>query len=703
MRVSELYPHRAGPVREPAVALEERLRTSAEITYSRGRRYNDAYPEQRSAETFEAFAEAVLSDRAQAKGEQYIAAPMRVNGNGKSHRGKDDALPSKFLAFDVDGVADAETGHALISALQGFAGFAYTTASSAPECPRYRIVLAVTRPMDRTERQRVSLAVQRRLDDQVGAGLITWDVSVYRAEQPIFLPLADAAVYRFAGVSAVDVDAMLAVAPDLEHRPDSHDRAARIATDDPVLAELHRRGMVKRQLEPGKYAVVCPCSHEHTSESNETSTIYLLPSFGGVRYGKFNCLHSHCVDRPQPQFLDALGLHPPAVWAAQRGERPAAEPVDRPQPVPQEAPTYRLIWAHEAQVHTDQASLISGLITPGSMVVTYGESNSGKTFHVVDRDLCVAAGLPWYKRETEPGLVIYVAAEGAHSVEHRVAAYKREVLADHDFVPFAILPQPLDLFRPLADTQPLIDFIKRTEDRYGIACVKVTADTLARVMAGGNENSPEDMGALVRNADQIRHDIGCAFEAVHHSGKNTAKGARGHSSLRAATDTEIEVTNDDGFHLAKVTKQRDLPIGDEFGFRLRVVELGADRYGHAITTCVPEWHLEAPLKTQRTKLTKQEQAALRILKNSLGQRKSFAPDAVRKAAPRPPRLGQFALFQGDFENAVERAGGLTPSDKPDTHRKAFQRAVQSLRDKGVIEVFDGYIWLSDKPDKAGQS
>ena len=32
---------------------------------------------------------------------------------------------------------------------------------------------------------------------------------------------------------------------------------------------------------------------------------------------------------------------------------------------------------------------------------------------------------------------------------------------------------------------------------------------------------------------------------VHHTGKDTAKGARGHSLLRAATDTEIEVKREE--------------------------------------------------------------------------------------------------------------------------------------------------------------
>src|SRR5690606_12964547 len=101
-------------------------------------------------------------------------------------------------------------------------------------------------------------------------------------------------------------------------------RAATIAHDDPVLASLDLLGMVKRELGPGKYAVQCPCSESHTSESNETSTMYYLPNFAGVKYGKFHCMHEHCRERPQEQYLEALGLDPREVWREQRGESVAA-------------------------------------------------------------------------------------------------------------------------------------------------------------------------------------------------------------------------------------------------------------------------------------------------------------------------------------------------------------------------------------------
>jgi RecA-family ATPase len=64
----------------------------------------------------------------------------------------------------------------------------------------------------------------------------------------------------------------------------------------------------------------------------------------------------------------------------------------------------------------------------------------------------------------------------------------------------------------------------------GVPVKMVVIDTLA----GGNENGPEDMGQMVRSMDQIRAETGSWDGFIHHSGKDAAKGSRGHTSLRAA-------------------------------------------------------------------------------------------------------------------------------------------------------------------------
>src|SRR5690606_1496170 len=109
----------------------------------------------------------------------------------------------------------------------------------------------------------------------------------------------------------------------------------------------------------------------------------------------------------------------------------------------------------------------------------------------------------------------------------------------------------------------------------------IVVDTLSRALAGGDENASTDMGALVRNVDALRRKVRAHIMLVHHSGKDRAKGARGHSLLRAATDTEIEISKGE----IVVTKQRDIDGSFSRGFVLEPVEIGRDAEGDPVTSC----------------------------------------------------------------------------------------------------------------------
>lgn len=186
------------------------------IRYSRGRNTYDASPEQRVAADFDAFEAAFLADRSAKKGQTFVCSAFRINGDGRPHRGKDEALPRAFLPFDLDSIPDADTFNELRQWFTGYRGFGYTTASHLPDAPRCRIVLAADRAMTRDEGKRACLAMQRRVERDFGLGVLKFDENVYRAEQPLFTPLHGAMDFRFLG-EPVKVDELLAeVPPDAE-------------------------------------------------------------------------------------------------------------------------------------------------------------------------------------------------------------------------------------------------------------------------------------------------------------------------------------------------------------------------------------------------------------------------------------------------------------------------------------------------------
>ena len=263
----------------------------------------------------------------------------------------------------------------------------------------------------------------------------------------------------------------------------------------------------------------------------------------------------------------------------------------------------------KVELSTNSISLIDDWYDCGAMVVTYGESESGKTHVVLSQAFAIAAGQPWAGSDTRKGLVVYVAAEGGRGIKKRVVAW-REKLQQPD-IPFALVPCPIDLWSTPGDTKPLIKLIRAAEEECGCKAAMVVIDTLSRALAGGNENASEDMGAIVMHCDQIREATKATVHLVHHTGKSKASGARGHSSLRAATDTEIEISKGS----IKATKQRDMDHPKPLRFELETIKLGVDNRGKKITTALPVISMETEFTP--TALSADQDTALDALEGTL--------------------------------------------------------------------------------------
>jgi hypothetical protein len=182
----------------------------------------------------------------------------------------------------------------------------------------------------------------------------------------------------------------------------------------------------------------------------------------------------------------------------------------------------------------------------------------------------------------ERGFVVYVAAENPVSVQNRVWAWmQHHKVADLDL---AVVYGGINLSQ-LADARRLVRLIQEIEQPP----VLVVIDTLARAMMG-DENSAEEMGEFVRSCEEIRNAFGCHVLIIHHTGKDLTKGSRGSSALRAAVDTEVEVSRvRNEVRALKITKVRDgKREGERYGLKLVDVPLGPDADGRTDTTAVIE-------------------------------------------------------------------------------------------------------------------
>ncbi len=240
--------------------------------------------------------------------------------------------------------------------------------------------------------------------------------------------------------------------------------------------------------------------------------------------------------------------------------------------------------------------IVEGVLTAGAGSILYGDSNSGKTFLALDMSVHVALGYTWMSRRIEKGMVIYLAAESPTSVISRVQAWQMH----HGLKVknLCIVENPIDLFSDDADTNSIVELVKALEHERGQKALLIVGDTLARISAGANENAGSDMGLVIKRFDHIRKYCQAHFMLIHHCGKNAAAGARGWSGVRAAVDTEIEVTDISGEKCAEITKQRDLDSkGVRQGFRLESVSLGTSKWGKPVTSCIVK-SADAPEKTR---------------------------------------------------------------------------------------------------------
>lgn len=342
-----------------------------------------------------------------------------------------------------------------------------------------------------------------------------------------------------------------------------------------------------------------------------------------------------------------------------------------------------LQWYDEIEESLETADFVEGLLMDGSAAVLYGESNSGKTFLACDLALHVAAGLPWMGREVETGAVLYCALEGSRGLSNRIAAWRTE----HNIhgLPFAAISSSLNLLDPMADTPRIIStatVVKAMLPDYQLRLIVI--DTLARSMIGGSENEAEDMGALIANMDEIRRATGACVLFVHHTGKDPSRGSRGHSSLRAAVDTEIEVQHEkeDPIRRAKVVKQRELGADVEIAFSLRVVTLGINNRGRDVTTCivVPE---KAEEKIRTRTLSSRQKTALDVLNDLVARAGQQGVGQVPAEIPSVPEQWWRDRF---YERAM-------PGDSIDTKKHAFRRAAQDLLAAGFVGLASGRVWV----------
>lgn len=303
-----------------------------------------------------------------------------------------------------------------------------------------------------------------------------------------------------------------------------------------------------------------------------------------------------------------------------------------------------------------------------------GDSNVGKSFCALDMGLAVARGKPWFGFPVQQGAVLYVAAEGGYGFSGRLEAYATHHDVDLDAVPFGLIDVGLDLRTSAADAERIVDAAKSLERKSGAPMRLIVLDTLARMISGGDENSSSDMGHVLAMANRIAERTGALVLIVHHTGKDAQKGARGHSSFRAALDTQLIVRKEYGRCTVTLDKQRDGPTDLRFSYRLESVDLGASEDG-----------LES--RTSAVLIPLIEGTEFDIEPAKLGKWQAVALEALQACAAE----GDGRVLRESVFRRVEQQREANGTALPPTWRKQLERALKELASEGGISADGPYL------------
>jgi hypothetical protein len=325
--------------------------------------------------------------------------------------------------------------------------------------------------------------------------------------------------------------------------------------------------------------------------------------------------------------------------------------------------------------------LIKHVLPAQGIGAIYAPFSAGKSFLALDAAGAIAQGRPqWFGHKVKTAHpVCYVPLEGHAGIKDRLDAYASvHGWPDKLFVHHTAL----DL-RLAASVAPFVDSLR------GIAPALVIVDTLNAAMPGGDENSAQDMGAAIAGLKAIQAALGCLVLVVHHTGKDTSKGLRGHSSLGAALDVVIEIERQAGSPVRswRSDKQKDGAESNPLNFSLRVVALKPDEDGDAISSCViePTSALVANLAQlgRRQKLGDRQKEALKELTQAVANAPVLPMDGLGAEIPK----GFKSMAKQNAISVVK--GGLSAEGKA----SKAANMIDSLRDAGYVGYSGDWLWI----------
>lgn len=313
---------------------------------------------------------------------------------------------------------------------------------------------------------------------------------------------------------------------------------------------------------------------------------------------------------------------------------------------------------------------IKGVLPAQGLAALYGPSASGKSFLALDMAAAIACGRTWFGHKVSPAPAVYVALEGEAGFKLRVQAWERH----HE----QSLPNDLQIVLQPFKLEADVDDLAKVIPKGAVVFI----DTLNRAAPTADENSSKDMGAILEQAKRLQALTAGLVIVVHHTGKDIARGLRGHSSLFAALDAAIVVSRNSDSREWLIAKSKDGVDGGTYPFRLLVVPLGVDEDGDPLTSCVITVNTKADdIQNAKVPQGKNQRLVLDAIRTMLREMSPVVHPTV------PPGCPSLEL------DAVLPQLSACLSVAPDKRTSRTREAISGLVERGVVCFENGRIWI----------
>ena len=257
--------------------------------------------------------------------------------------------------------------------------------------------------------------------------------------------------------------------------------------------------------------------------------------------------------------------------------------------------------------------LIRNTLPKSGLVVISGKEKSGKTFLALSISLSLSSGEEYWQSQpdrkisvTKPdGVVIFISAEGHAGFRLRKMAYA--IHQEWDAEKLASI-RLLDIqAAPNIRNEKSLTELAAVIKKEGRSVVAIVIDTVARTIHG-NENDGEVMSQYINACDFLIREFQTLVLLVHHIGKDSEKGMRGHSSLVGAVDVELRVEKFGEIRSVSIIRAKDFEeCAGFFHFKLKPIVVGKDADGNEVSSCVV-----VPCSKPSIRVKEQQSAAIAL-------------------------------------------------------------------------------------------